>query len=184
MYGLAERLNVVELKELADQKFAAVFKSQPWPPGDFVAATLEVISSTPASDQGLRATVSELCAQYFREAAASAGETQVQGLGLESWRKVIEEEVDFTFNIMVRLVKKHEKDLGAFKDAMQMVLSFIDEAKPCPACWRNEKPCCRPLMGAHPPLDLAVSCRDCGYYFSVFGDEWVDEDEGGEHGRP
>jgi len=61
VYALAERFDIPSLRISANRKFVGIIDSQPWPPSDFVAATLEVIRSTPSNDSLLRKSVSNFC---------------------------------------------------------------------------------------------------------------------------
>ena len=66
VYAIADKYDIVELKELAKRKFQTVANSK-WPHDNFLAVVREVFSTTPDGDMGLRQVVLDACRRNFQE---------------------------------------------------------------------------------------------------------------------
>lgn len=112
VYALADRFDIPSLRILANKKFVGSVDSQPWPPSDFEAATLEVIHSTPSNDSLLRKTISNLCARHLDEMKhpddESEHEKQPQQIDKKSWKKMLGEDTDFTWDVIEQMAELAE----------------------------------------------------------------------------
>ena len=96
VYVLADRLAIPELKELANQKFLKSTESQPWLPSSFEDTALEIIRSTPTSDNLLRGTISYSCARHFTEQRMDEADSETKQISLKGWTAVLKEDSNCT----------------------------------------------------------------------------------------
>lgn len=185
MYALADRIDIPNLRKLAQVKFERrVHKSSLkifGPPSAF----LEVIKTTPANDKGLRRFVLEQCA-YMVSWPLPSNKRQ-------DWQNLLREDADFTADLLQRTVNTYETSLEAqehefhklnhrlndqFAAEHQRTLDLqnaLDELKKgvadmvaalnkggCNVCHCNMQPVVRPDDSSSPSkTGYVVRCRKC-----------------------
>lgn len=176
VYALADRFIIPGLKKLAQEKFADVTDSRPWPPHEFVAAAIEVIRVTPSNDHGLRSCVSELCARHLVGIAFSDDEanpeTQGGQLDDEDWQSLLREDTYFTWDVLKQLSEKHRLSLtshNAYKDRISQLLSCA-QRELCKFCQETFQPRFVTSQGSNSPLDYALECDLCSGEYNIDDD--------------
>ena len=122
VYVLADRLAIPDLKELANQRFLKRIESQPWLPSGFEDAALEIIRSTPTSDNLLRGTITKLCAQYFTEQRMDEAGSETKKISSNGWIAVLKEDSDFTWDILVQMAKSYRNFRAGYADRLKVLL--------------------------------------------------------------
>lgn len=170
VHALADMFDIPSLRILANKKFVGIIDSQPWPPNDFVAATLEVIRSTPSNDSLLRKTVRNLCAKHLNKTKHpdddSEHEKQPQRMDPKSWKLVLGEDIDFTWDVIEQTAEMHHSSSSAredlYRDRIQDVLDGL-AVHVCSgyvaydSCWAIYTE----VEGSGPLPDYKIKCQGC-----------------------
>lgn len=160
VYGLAERFDIPDLKQVVNDRFENTCSAVAWPPANFVDAALEVLRSTPANDKPLRCTLSRICADHFEDTY----KTDLYGnsdISLEDWEAILTEDTDFTFSTMELLARKHCQELEKNKERKKLLTGFSDGIV-CGDCGSKGLPIVHRPVGTD---RLLVRCFSCGFEF-------------------
>ena len=108
VYAMADRLDIPELRKVAQTKFehriAAPALKIYGPP----AAFAKVIETTPDNDQGLRAFVLDQCVNAMKRSLC--------GRNKEVWECLLRGDVDFTVQVLQRTVRAYNESLKSKDD--------------------------------------------------------------------
>ena len=166
VYALGDMLDMPDLRDLAHRKFRETIECQPWPPSDFMFAALEVIRSTPVNGSVLRVIVSDLCADHMFTENIFSAKPAIHKLGLKSWERILKEDIDFSWQVVIHMARKHHRTMDRVKSELRNLIRATDRAT-CNYCHKIFVPLLEEEEDANPPLGLALKCKGCKKVFET-----------------
>lgn len=163
VYGIAERLDIPDLKELAKSKFEKSIGNNPCSFDDFSGIVRRVLQVTPSKDKGLREVCVDICVRsYDRMVGADM-----------IWAEVLKDDPDFMQAVFSRAASQWSRDKAVYRANIKMLEEKAAGVERCAdrlaRAWRDQALCPNCLTTFVPSIDaVGLNELECDHVDTTY----------------